>query len=520
MAIYPSTYVSLLKNVPLDADYNHTLYFATQADQTAYFGSLAKMDFNPQTYQRVGTNQIRVNAPMNTLYQYGYLRFINQSYENKWFYAFITNVEYVNDNCSLITYKLDVMQTFMFDYTLCDCFIERAHTLTDGIGDHIEPEPFGSTEMVFNERYSLIDYSDCCVIIAVSQVNDNVSGSVYDYSYSGCTLYAFEFRADAGLIGVINQFLTNYLQTSEEVVNIYLCPKALVGNIPQDHILPWGKNASGISEIYADSVGNDTRVDGYLPKNKKLLTYPFNYAMVDNNNAQSMTLRYEFFDNLTPCFQTMGAITSPVVVNCYPKKYKVENLKDPDSGLPVQPFALTTECVSISNFPLCSWAFDSYKIWQSREMLPSILNFAMPFSRGERGFSTPNRVGNISNVISAQYYASIQSDICRGTTSNTGNLNNANSLNKFMFSRVSVNENQARIIDDYFNMFGYAINRVEVPVVNRRPHWNYIKTLGCQINTSIPQNYANAIRSIYDNGITFWKNPSEVGQYWRDNSPS
>ena len=163
MATRPLTIVSLMKNIPLDADYNHTLYFANRDAQTAWFGMQDRKNFNPQTYQRVGTNQIRVNAPMVDLYEYNYLMFNNGNnvvlpehenrYENKWFYAFISNVEYVNDNCALITYEIDVMQTFMFDYTLCDCFVEREHSETDGIGEHIEPEPVAVGEYVYNDRY-------------------------------------------------------------------------------------------------------------------------------------------------------------------------------------------------------------------------------------------------------------------------------------------------------------------------------------------------------------------------------
>lgn len=526
MATRPLTIVSLLKNVPLDADYNHTLYFASRSAQTAYFGGLQRKNFNPQTYQRVGTNQIRVNATMDDLYEYNYLMFNNGNgvvlpdsenrYENKWFYAFISNVEYVNDNCALITYEIDVMQTFMFDYTLCDCFVEREHSETDGIGEHIEPEPFGSTEMVFNERHTLADYSTCAVIIAVSRVNNNISGSMYDECYSGCKLYAFEF-VDAGSVGVINAFLQNYLTTPDEVVNMYLCPISLLGGqIPQDHELNFGQSASGLSGVLSPTenpVTNSTTIDGYLPNNKKLLTYPYNYAMVDNNNGDSMTLRYEFFRDLTPVFETKGSITSPVTVNCYPVNYKVGGDRQVSE-------ALTTEFLSISNYPLCSWSFDSYKIWQARETVPNILSFAMPFAqKGTSGFTPSSFVGKVSDIVSQQYYASIDSDICKGTTSNTGNLNNRNALNNFIFSRVSVNRNQAHIIDDYFTMFGYACNLVKKPNISSRPHWNYVKTVGCQINSSIPNIFANAIRSIYDNGITFWKNASEIGDYSLNNSP-
>ena len=75
-------------------------------------------------------------------------------------------------------------------------------------------------------------------------------------------------------------------------------------------------------------------------------------------------------------------------------------------------------------------------------------------------------------------------------------------------------------IDDYFNRYGYQTNNVKVPNRNSRPHWNYVKTVGCSIKGSIPADDKSLICRIYDNGITFWKNGSEVGDYSLDNSPS
>lgn len=44
---------------------------------------------------------------------------------NKWFYAFITNMTYVNDNRTDITITTDVFQTWQFDINFKESFIER-----------------------------------------------------------------------------------------------------------------------------------------------------------------------------------------------------------------------------------------------------------------------------------------------------------------------------------------------------------------------------------------------------------
>ena len=68
-------------------------------------------------------------------------------------------------------------------------------------------------------------------------------------------------------------------------------------------------------------------------------------------------------------------------------------------------------------------------------------------------------------------------------------------------------------------MFGYATRRCKKPNRNSRPHWNYVKTVGATVTGSVPADDMKKICSIYDNGITFWKNGSEVGDYSLDNSP-
>ena len=83
---------------------------------------------------------------------------------------------------------------------------------------------------------------------------------------------------------------------------------------------------------------------------------------------------------------------------------------------------------------------------------------------------------------------------------------------------MQVSAEYAKVIDDYFDMYGYATRSVKVPNRSARPHWNYVKTNGCVLSGNAPADDVRKICSIYDDGITFWKNPSEVGNYSLDNS--
>ena len=49
----------------------------------------------------------------------------NTHYSSKWFYAFILGMEYVNDNMTRIIITTDPYQTWQFDITFMQSFVER-----------------------------------------------------------------------------------------------------------------------------------------------------------------------------------------------------------------------------------------------------------------------------------------------------------------------------------------------------------------------------------------------------------
>lgn len=149
MVVAPNTTIYLLTGVPLDNTYTDTIYFSTSAQQFAHFSTqYAKKVFGANTYQRVHDGVMRLAVPADEIYNYNYLMFQNTNYGNKWFYGFIQNVRYINNATSEITYEIDVMQTYHFDYILEQCYVERETTVTDERFEHLEDEPVELGELV------------------------------------------------------------------------------------------------------------------------------------------------------------------------------------------------------------------------------------------------------------------------------------------------------------------------------------------------------------------------------------
>ena len=62
---------------------------------------------------------------------------------------------------------------------------------------------------------------------------------------------------------------------------------------------------------------------------------------------------------------------------------------------------------------------------------------------------------------------------------NYGDIVTASNNNNFKFYRMSVRQEYAKIIDNYFSMYGYSINEVKIPNITGRTNWNYVKTIEC-----------------------------------------
>ena len=90
----------------------------------------------------------------------------------------------------------------------------------------------------------------------------------------------------------------------------------------------------------------------------------------------------------------------------------------------------------------------------------------------------------------------------------------------FEFKQMTIKKEYLKIIDEYFDMFGYACHRVKKPNISSRPHWNYVKTKGCEISGSVPCDDLKTIENAFDSGIRFWKHGSEVGNFSLNNSPT
>ena len=189
MYIEPNTIIKLCSGVPLDNTYQHSIYFNSHAQQQAFFNSKVKKSFLSGSYQRLNKGVMRIEVKADEIYDCNYLMYQNTNFGNKWFYAFISSIEYVNNIVSEVKFEIDPLQTYWFDTQFKQCFIERTHVSDDTIGKHILTEPFNVNDYVGDNVQHTRITNDKKIVIALSSDPDESSllttyGGLYSGIYS------------------------------------------------------------------------------------------------------------------------------------------------------------------------------------------------------------------------------------------------------------------------------------------------------------------------------------------------
>lgn len=573
--IPPNSDAVLCRGVPIENDYKYTLYFESVADQNNYFFGKAFKQFHNVSYQRERRNVITLEVPATQVYSCNYLMFKNTSYGEKWFFAFVNSVEYVNDNVTDIYYELDMMQTWMFEYTLMQCMVEREHSVTDKIFENTRPENIGYGELMCGVSQNLLSSRGllgeyACVITSKPYSNGDVPIKLYSQF---CPVYGYIGRAEDMNV-IVQDFVRSGWQDavlSVTVANALMAKGADETHFDMPKIVPkedfkfvcYGVT-SGIYE--GEEQFKDQLPNGYKPRNKKLFGYPYNQLWVSNNQGTVNEYRYEDFkidkDGFFHMEVAASGISSPECV-LYPLDYRgVAKYYD--------------QSLVLTGYPTVPWIGDTYKAYMAmnRNQIENAI-----FTQGANGLmntvsaflggamtvnnaadmlqSAKADASNAGKTVSQTTKTGLRQQATGGIFSaigtagtsiidfmttiwqveaklqdvsnippNVGGLSGAgsvtNALARFDYSTyyMCVKPEYAEIVDKFFDMFGYNTCSVKVPNTHSRPHWNYVKTIGCEIQGFVPQEAANIIKAVYDKGVTFWKNGDEVGNYTLDNSPT
>ena len=524
MAVTPDTNIKLLKcNLNLD-EFNQ-INFANTTTQYNYFNSLPKLEIGNVTYQR-HNNVIRYPAHIDSIIEYNYVMYQNHNYTNKWFYAYITKMEYVNDNMTNIYIKTDPYQTWQFNITFMRSFVEREHVNDDTIGKHLVDEGLELGEFVINgDPAHCTDLESTMVVLCVSTLsngnyqNPTQKGRLVD----GLSYYCYNVDHPTTGQTQITE-LENRLKAY--AIEGYLQNIIALCNMP---LICWPSGRPQTSETLVNQFGvinttfsttRNTTIDGYTPKNNKLFTNPFNFLLADNNNGGMAKYCYEFFKTpATPSFRVKIVPSIGCSIMLHPFEYKN-----------ITGSANYNEGLAGGKFSTNAWAGDSYTNWLSQNALNNAVNIAT--SLGEIAVGTAAMATGAGSVAGASMVASGFSGVLNtvqqvhqakyipaqvDANTSSGDVPNAFGYNTFYLYNMSINSEKAKIIDGYFSMYGYKVTTLKVPNITGRRNWNYVKTINANIEGYIPQEDLDEIKNMFNNGVTIWHNSSTFLDYSQNN---
>jgi len=538
----PQSTIYICSGVRLDNRYEHSIYFESATAQQEYFAGKVVKTFSAYSYLRKSW-PLQVEATMEQARKWSYLYFRNGT--GKYYYYFITNVEYKNDNMVELALDLDVVQTYLEEIKsgLLPSFIERQHTTTDVIGEYTVEEGLDVGELTTNGT-AVLDPGKLAIMVMCT-INPNVTDEnlvtnakayLYNRVFSGVKIWAI--NPDKWVAwGNQLETLDNIGQT-ESITSMWMYPKELIelggGTTWEDEdiALPVERAKSQSEGALSYSLPKQqSTLDGYSPKNKKLLCYPYNFAYCTNNEGTHAVYRYERFTSADMPFSVSGSLNPGGGIHLTPKMYD-GLLSNYNAGM------------NLTGFPTCAWNSDSYKLWLAQNQGQNTLGYltgalkiaggvgaaigsgllattgvgAVPGIAGATaGISTAvSGAQQIAGMLAQNHDKDVVPPQANGSYSSSVNITD-NQLG-FTFYYKSVTYETARILDDYFTMYGYRLNRVQKPNLKARPNFTYIKTVGCNLKGDFCNADLTQIQSIFDKGVTFWVNGDRIADYSQTNT--
>lgn len=403
-----TTVAELFAACPFSSSREHTLEPMAISSKLSWLESNCNYNstydaFTKLMYIKVDTatsrGSFRLESYEDRSYYYNYCYVNNKG--NK-FFAYITGCRYINDGATSgkcvfeFDFEMDLLMTFLqSNAQLKPCYVVRQHSETDEPGDNMVPEPVSIPDTVELHRVNLFDNTFTLVETKTeggSETTNTIPDSHFNLNTQLAVVFGYADPNNTNVIdgiytGVSLRVFSNYDPGWLREIQAFLNAHASDGNIIFGFMLPlqlvrhyydinWDAKDSGgvaapciekhmadrnlILSLPAGELGLDDKVDGYTPKNKKLLTYPYKYRILSDGNGNTLIFKHEYWPivqgDRMPIWELQFSINGGnPILRFLPVGYKRRSSANKNM-----------ECAfSITGFPMVSWSCDAFSRWIS-----------------------------------------------------------------------------------------------------------------------------------------------------------
>lgn len=533
----PTTNLRLL-SVPLESDYRNTLWFPNVTAQTAYFTGKTVKTYSAFNYIKKD-NTIVVAEEVDNLYNCNYIMYQNANFGQRWFYAFINRMEWASNGSTRLYVSTDVIQTWFFDITYYQSYVDRCHSDTDVAGDNIVPEDFTTGD---NGGYQVAGSTDLApdgiaIFATTTWDGEPRTGSVNSGIYSGAQNLS-DFHVDNPGVGTT---LETYVKqgTATAVIKLQQYP----------YKLKTGPATYSFSKYPAS-------ISGYTPTNKKLLSPAFITCFMSMYGQECV---------FSPAFITGSSVNIKVsadqtsgTISAFIENYSNSNISTismfaaiPESGWAYNQYKNEYNLHSASNAMYvtrskaqrgASAVSSGAQIAQgiagaTSGVFGTAMGLITAATPGMTGIGLQGALGGVSSI------AGGISSATQGATDLSAYLGNYDAISQDL---ANINESYnapatgssaasngyittgktaltygykvppldlVKRCDKYLSVYGYKQSEYRTINLHARLNWTFIKTIGLNASGNFPDDDMNIIKSAFNNGIFFWNYTSNFGNF-------
>ena len=563
----------LFCNFPIN-DYSNQVYYSDREKRDKEFDKYVNRKFENISQNDKSKRTIKLNMSyyVGNFFNYGY--FLDKEH-NKRYYIFIDSVEWnTNGTSCILHYSYDYFQTYCYQFVFDESFVEREHVSNDDFGKHIIDEglPIDEYKVTQNSLligsntnlgwYYCVTISDTNQILSPTSETSNPLPTVCQpskYELSTTILFSDD-------LSNITSFLNKLVEKNkiDSIGGLYAVPKVALSNVTTHeayyldggsaHMQYVGKNNSlptmfkyskKVSRYFGSKAYDDNAKENdetkYQPRNSKCLTYPYQFINITNNNGSNLvgqfelgndkkTVKYHYY---FPCIEGNTSYGYLADYDGVSKNFdkSLQGQTNPELPYITNTFSayLSANQNSIANQydtieRNLDYANKKTNVDTAFGLAGGLLSMATGSFQGGMGIAqslASGIMGYEGNQLTAKNQrkaieASLADQQSRGNIAHGSFMGTACITSGqwgFKAQLYQVTNENIKMIDDYFSMFGYKVNVIKKPQFTSRKYWNYLKTSGCNVIGNIPQDALTTIKNMFDEGTTIWHDIDYMYKY-------